>query len=176
MGEQELRPHRCCFTGHRPDKLPIGEEQLCRLLDGAIAQAVQDGFTTFISGMAPGVDICAAELVLRRRASDPRLRLICALPFRDFGMHWKNGWTQRFLAVLRQADLVYHVNKTDFFQEAYQLRNQWMVDHSARVIAVYSGCGGGTRNTIQYAQRCQVPVHILNPARPDLGGIPSPTP
>ena len=29
MHEQELRQHRCCFTGHRPEKLNISEEQLC---------------------------------------------------------------------------------------------------------------------------------------------------
>ena len=162
MGEQELRPHRCCFTGHRPDKLPIGEEQLCRLLDGAIAQAVQDGFTTFISGMAPGVDICAAELVLKRRALDPRLKLICALPFRDFGLHWRDGWTPRFQAVLQQADLVRCVGN-GFSYGAYQRRNQWMVDHCARVIAVYNGQSGGTQNTIDYARRRQVPCVLLEP-------------
>ena len=34
-------------------------------LEAAILQAVDDGFVTFISGMARGVDIWAAEIVLR---------------------------------------------------------------------------------------------------------------
>jgi len=74
MHEQELRKHRCCFTGHRPEKLNISEEQLCVRLGQEIDQAIEDGFTTFISGMAKGVDICAAELVLKRRVSDARLK------------------------------------------------------------------------------------------------------
>ena len=81
MHEQELRQHRCCFTGHRPEKLNISEEQLCVRLGLEIDRAIEDRFTTFISGMAKGVDICAAELVLKRRVSDNRLKLICALPY-----------------------------------------------------------------------------------------------
>lgn len=81
MHEQELRQHRCCFTGHRPEKLNISEEQLCVRLGLEIDRAIEDGFTTFISGMAKGVDICAAELVLKRRVSNDRLKLICALPY-----------------------------------------------------------------------------------------------
>ena len=44
MHEQELRQHRCCFTGHRPEKLNISEEQLCVRLGQEIDQAIEDGF------------------------------------------------------------------------------------------------------------------------------------
>ena len=105
MTEQELRKHRCCFTGHRPEKLQISEEQLCALLGQEINQAIKDGFTTFISGMAKGVDICAAELVLKHRVSDDRLKLICALPYENFGLHWSASWTDRYVEVIRHADI-----------------------------------------------------------------------
>jgi hypothetical protein len=36
-----------------------------------------------------------------------------------------------------------------------------MVDRSARVIAVYNGQPGGTRNTIAYAGRCKVEVRCI---------------
>ncbi len=49
----------CCFTGHRPDKLPWGEDESdprCLRLKRAIAQAVEDvyisGVRHFITGMA----------------------------------------------------------------------------------------------------------------------------
>ena len=44
---------------------------------------------------------------------------------------------------------------------SYQIRNEWMVDHSARVIAVYNDEPGGTRNTIQYAEIQGVNVRLL---------------
>ena len=125
MHEQELRKHRCCFTGHRPEKLNISEEQLCVRLGQEIDQAIEDGFTTFISGMAKGVDICAAELVLKRRVSDARLKLICALPYENFGLHWSTSWTDRYVEVIRHADLVRCISQ-EFSYSTYQRRNEWI--------------------------------------------------
>ena len=42
-------------------------------------------------------------------------------------------------------------------EDVYQLRNQWMIDHSSKVIAVYDGQPGGTRNTIMYAKAHGIP-------------------
>lgn len=41
---------------------------------------------------------------------------------------------------------------------SYQIRNKWMVDHSARVIAIYNGASGGTAKTIAYAEKNGVDV------------------
>ena len=41
------------------------------------------------------------------------------------------------------------------------MRNEWMVDHSGRVIAYYNGTPGGTRNTIEYAKRKNIEVILL---------------
>lgn len=161
MSELELRKHRCCFTGHRPEKLAMTETQVCCLLDEAIRQAVTDGFTTFITGMAKGVDLWAAEIVLRLRKSDSRIKLVCALPHEGFGQHWKGGWTEKFNRVLREADLIRLVQK-EFSYSSYQRRNEWMVDRSSRIIAVYNGAPGGTKNTLDYAAKAGVPCVILD--------------
>lgn len=50
--EAEMRSHRCCFTGHRPEKIGIPEEMVIDLLDKAISEAIRAGYSTFISGMA----------------------------------------------------------------------------------------------------------------------------
>lgn len=142
----------CCFTGHRPEKLHTTESIVCRKLNAAIITALQEGYTTFISGMAKGVDIWAAELVLNHRQSVPDINLVCAVPYKGFGLHWGNGWTDRFQDVLNAADSVEYVC-TAFSRSSYQRRNEWMVDRAALLIAAYTGLSGGTRNTIQYAQR-----------------------
>lgn len=64
MTELEKRLHRCCFTGHRPEKLNSTEEEIKKALLVEINNAIHDGYITFISGMARGVDIWAAELIL----------------------------------------------------------------------------------------------------------------
>ena len=57
MTENEKRMHRCCFTGHRPEKLTAFEAEVRRVLEKEIQQIIADGLIVFISGMVRGVDI-----------------------------------------------------------------------------------------------------------------------
>ena len=159
--ENELRQHRCCFTGHRPEKLTEPENEIIAALHREIVAAVDDGFVTFISGMARGVDIWAAEIVLSLRSEGRPVRLICACPYEGFELQWKEEWQRRYHAILEAADLVKNISPR-YSRSCFQVRNEWMVDHSARVIAVYNGESGGTRNTIVYAEKHGVDVrHVL---------------
>jgi uncharacterized phage-like protein YoqJ len=157
MSEAEKRKHRLCFTGHRPEKLHSDEAAVCTVLSYAIDAAISDGYRTFITGMARGVDIWAAEIVLARKVINPEIRLICALPHPDFDKRWSAAWQARFQTILQQADLVREICPV-YSKASYQIRNEWMVDHSARVIAIYNGASGGTANTIQYAEKNGVEV------------------
>ena len=65
--ETEERLHCCCFTGHRPEKLSLSETEVKPLLEKAIDIAIENGFTTFITGMASGVDIWWLKLCLKRK-------------------------------------------------------------------------------------------------------------
>ncbi len=159
-----MKGKACCFTGHRPSKLGMTEQQLRPLLEEAIRQTVKDGFTTFITGMAMGTDLVAGEIVLQLREQDSRLKLVCALPYPNFGQHWGGGWTKRFQKVLAAADLKRCICPS-FYYASYQLRNEWMVDHASLVIAVYNGQAGGTRNTLDYARKMNVPCRIIKPER-----------
>ncbi|OUQ26179.1 hypothetical protein B5E77_09570 [Lachnoclostridium sp. An131] len=153
--EAELRLHRCCFTGHRPEKLNRSEVEIKKDLEGAILQAIDDGFVTFITGMARGVDIWAGEIILQLRKNNPNLHLIAASPYDGFESRWSADWQRRYKDILDQADLVRFVCN-GYSKSCFQIRNEWMVNRSARVIAVYNGEPGGTRNTIEYAERNKV--------------------
>ena len=163
--EAEMRLRRCCFTGHRPEKLGCSEEEAIRLLHGAIVDAYGSGYRTFLSGMARGVDIWAAEIVLKERAVHKDIHLICALPHPDFETRWKAEWQRRYAAILAKADLVKTICPV-FSMSAYQKRNEWMVDHSALVLALYNSQPGGTANTIAYAKKQGVKVKIITPTSP----------
>lgn len=157
MTEQEMRRHRCCFTGHRPEKLTQPEAVIIAGLEKEILNAIADGFTTYISGMARGVDIWAAEIILRLRSEGHPIRLICASPFEGFERSWSPDWQKRYKVVLKEADLVKYICLV-YSRACFQIRNEWMVDHSARVIAVYNGERGGTKNTIDYAGKKGISV------------------
>lgn len=152
-----MKNQRCCFTGHRPDKLNLNETEVKFLLEKAIDGAIKKGFVTFITGMAMGTDIWAAELVLEKRKYNNNIHLICALPHSNFESGRSYIEKTRFNKILKSADLVKLVNDK-YYSGCYQLRNQWMVDHSALVIAVFNGKKSGTKNTIDYANSVGVPV------------------
>ena len=160
MSEQELRSHRCCFTGHRPEKLKRAEDEIKKGLEEAILKAIRDGYTTFITGMARGVDIWAGQIVLRLRQNNPDLRLIAALPYPGCDNRWPASWRKQFAEVLAVADLVKAISPT-YSMASFQKRDEWLVDQSSRVIAVFDGVPGGTQNTIEYAIGCGVGVEYV---------------
>ena len=150
--ESELRLHRCCFTGHRPHKLNKPEAMVIDALERCIRQAIADGYVTFISGMAWGVDIWAAEIVLKLKHEGHPIHLVAAVPYEGFEKSWDDAWKKRYHVVLAQADIV-KVICPHYHRGCFQVRNEWMVDRSARIIAAYTGEPGGTKNTVDYAAR-----------------------
>lgn len=160
MTEAEKRLKRVCFTGHRPEKLDISENEIKDKLRKAIQQSINDGFTTFISGMARGVDMWSAEIVLEERKKNCDIKIICASPFEGFEKSWGFDEKQRYNNILKNADYIKYVC-SHYSRQCFQIRNVWMVDRSARVIAAYNGESGGTKNTIRYASGCGVPIYNI---------------
>lgn len=161
MVQENQRNSVCCFTGHRPEKLTIPEETLSLMLEQEIRNAIARKFTTFLTGMAKGTDIIAAEILLRLREQDTRLKLICALPYPNFGRRWGGNWMVRSQRILAEADEIRCIC-TSFSYAAYQKRNEWMVDHSSLVIAVFNGEKGGTKNTLDYVRGENVPCILID--------------
>lgn len=157
QSEAVMRLHRCCFTGHRPEKLHRSERKIRIELENEIRKAIQCGYVTFITGMARGVDIWAAEIVLQLKKEHYPIHLICACPYPGFEEAWSAEWRNRYYAVLGKADLIRHISP-QYSRECFQIRNEWMVNHSSRVIAVFNGQPGGTKKTIYYATYQHVSV------------------
>lgn len=160
--EEEKRLRRCCFSGHRPEKLDEPEENVRNWLSEQIDQAIAAGYTTFISGCAMGVDIWAGQLVLQKKEKNPALHLIAATPWPGFSNRWSIDWQQQYSNLLKDADWVVPVCN-HYHNGVFQQRNEWMVDHSNRVIAYYNGAPGGTKNTIDYASGKGIEVVTNNP-------------
>jgi len=157
LTENEKRMHRACFTGHRPEKLTRTEKDIVRDLEKEIRQAIADGLSVFITGMARGVDIWAAQIVLRLRNSGYDIKLICACPYDGFEFGWSKDWQKQYKEILEAADFVKYVCE-GYSRSCFQIRNEWMVNHATRVIAVFNGEKSGTKNTIDYAAKVGVPV------------------
>ena len=158
---QELKNHRCCFTGHRPEKLTADSAIIKEALATEVDKAIADGITEFITGMARGVDLWAAELALERRETNPSISLFCAIPYEGFEKKWSESWQSLYRNILANADGS-KVFQPNFTYTSFQERNRWMVDCSERVIAVFSGEKGGTKNTLDYAYKVGRCIRVID--------------
>ena len=117
--EAELRKHRCAFTGHRPNRLYGCEGDVIVSLRKEILAAIEDGYTTFITGCSTGVDLWAADIVIEMRRQNKELKLICAVPFEGFDSKWPVDWVKHYKMVRKQADWV-EIISPSYSPEAYQ--------------------------------------------------------
>ena len=158
--EEEKRLMRCCFTGHRPEKLNLPADIVCDKLKLAVELAISQGKKTFVCGMARGIDLWAGQVVIEKKRVYPDIKLICATPYVGFERRWDICWQQLYAFISTHADYRVATSKR-YDPSCFQRRNESMVNHSSMVIAAYNGECGGTRNTIKYAREHGVPVHNI---------------
>lgn len=141
------KEHTCCVTGHRDipaDKIQYVQMQLRQEL----LQAIQSGYTHFISGFAAGVDLIFAGIVADLKREYP-ITLEAAIPYPSR----MNTPDEVFQCLLKECDIV-KVHTDRYSKSCYMVRNRYMIDCSALVIAVHDGRkSGGTVATIRYANR-----------------------
>ena len=163
------RGKNCCFTGHRPDKLPWREDESdprCQRLKRSIARAVEDayvvGYRLFISGMAQGSDLYFAEAVLELRQWHEDAQLECALPCETQADRWPEPERERYVSILERCNIETMVQHS-YDRYCMIRRDRYMVDRSSRLIAVYNGVPrGGTYQTLLYATKKGLTAHILD--------------
>lgn len=167
----------CCFTGHRPDKLPWGlNEQdlrcasLKRSLDRELEGLYRRGFRHFISGMAMGCDLYFAEAVLSLREKFPEITVEGAVPCPTQALRWPDLMRRRWQNILDRCDLETVVQQ-NYDRWCMLRRDRYMVDRSAAVLAVFDGTAGGTQYTLNYAMDQNREILLLDPARPEEAAV-----
>ena len=157
MNAEEARRMTCCFTGHRPEKLPWRENEsdpACVCLKRQIAQRLEEfyarGYRHFLSGMARGTDLYFAEAVLALRERRPGVVLEAAVPCPTQTRGWPERERARHEGILDRCDLV-SVVQQHYDRGCMLRRNRYMVVRSSLLLAAYDGRAGGTRYTIGYA-------------------------
>ncbi len=162
----------CCFTGHRPSKLPWGfaeSDPRCQQIKAQMASTLdtlyQKGFRTFISGMALGADLYFAEAVLDLAARRPDVQLEGAVPCRSQADRWPEPQRRRWRSLLNRCHIETLVQECYDRQCMYR-RDRYMVDRSSAILALFDGSQGGTQYTLNYAASRHLSIILLDPHRP----------
>jgi uncharacterized phage-like protein YoqJ len=172
-----------CFTGHRPNKLggydwnnPIMQKLKNQLLNVINTLVIRHGITRFISGGALGTDQAAFWCVHLMKQKHPYIQNIVAVPFEKQDQYWRNEHKYWYRKMLEKADEVVYVDTLEdyrdpqvpigeYSKQKMHKRNEYMVDHSGIIVAVFDGSKGGTYQCLYYARTSYVnqPIWLLNP-------------
>ena len=171
-----MQKHKAlAFTGHRPESLPFGENELSAsairvkaMLADEIMRCAAQGYDTFLAGGACGGDILFAEQVLFVKGLEypdirleyPDIRLITVVPHEGQANNWTEAWRERYFRILEYSSDVVTL-EMHYSSGCYHARNRYLVDHADSVLALYNGSPtGGTAYTVKYAFR--MVLRIMN--------------
>ncbi len=160
--------HTVCFTGHRPEKLPdMGDcgspviSAIKSMLYSEISDAVSEGFTSFMTGMARGIDLWAGEAVADMILSGSNLHIIPVFPHKGYEKRYSaDDRTIADKILSLSEDAVYLAEH--YYKGCMAVRNRYLVDHSSELIAVVSDYKSGTGQTIRYASSAGLKKRIID--------------
>lgn len=144
------------FTGHRH----YGGDANERIYD-RLEELYSQGYRCFLSGMAWGFDLAAAEQVIRLQELHPDITLVIVEPYADFRKLFRGEDARRYDAIANSATQRVVVGD-DKGRESYFQRNKYLVEHSSLLVAWWNGQKrSGTAYTVKYALREGVSVENL---------------
>lgn len=166
--EVKMKEIDCCFTGHRPNKLKgydaeNNKELLWRLHAEIVNHIENKGVTTFINGVALGIDMWSAKIVLKLKEKYPYIRLVSAVPCQNHSCKWNSKDRELWQEIIDESDVVVYVSDEPYAPYLMMKRNKYMVDRSQYVIAVWDGTKGGTGNCVKYAEKINREITIIKP-------------
>jgi uncharacterized phage-like protein YoqJ len=162
--------YTACFTGHRKLNGQY-EGGIWQKLSGHMAEVVipkltkEYGVGKYISGMALGVDMLAAESVLyNKHRLHTTLELHAAVPYRDQYKIWSMRQQKRYHRILERCDVVHNLYGLHHKINKLHRRNTWMINESNYVVAFWDGTeSGGTFNCYSHAKKKNKSIIVINP-------------
>lgn len=157
---------KICITGHGPNKMygyDIYNKKWTKLKEKFKKLLVKNNCDEAITGMALGVDTVFALAALELREEGNEIKLHCAIPCRNQSCKWNKGSVVLYNYILSKADIVKLVSDEEYKPWLMQKRNEYMIDLSDKVIAVWDGSKGGTFNCVSYAEKCNKEIIRIFP-------------
>lgn len=130
--------------------------QLMKMLE---REYLDNGITTFITGMALGFDILCAVIVIELKQKYPDVRLIAALPFIEQADKYSPEDKIQYRRLIDNADFTIAIGGYTYSNEAFHSRNDFMITNASKIIAYHNGKSrSGTGSTIRKAGELGIEV------------------
>ena len=136
----------CCFTGHRVIKKDFDIENLEKI----IKKVIKNGYKTFLVGMALGFDTLVFQTLLNFKQYN--IDIIACVPCKEQNKYFNKDQKTTYRELIEKADKVVYVSD-EYFDGCMQKRNRYMVDNSSILIAYLYSNMGGTKYTVNYAEK-----------------------
>ena len=158
----DIDPSRAAaFSGYRKEKIKLTEtdadytsvrERIVRRTASAVLLLHDQGYDTFLCGIATGFDLWAGLAVLSLKKQLTDLRLIAVVPYRGQANGFSYEFKELYSEVLAAADcrVCLHQN---FTRSCFHERNRAMLDHASALVCYYDGQSGGTAYTVDLARK-----------------------
>jgi len=155
-------------TGHRPNKLPdfgydYSNPKWLMLKETFKKILISYNCTEAVCGMALGVDTVFAIAVLELKKEGYPIKLHCAIPCLNQSCRWPAKSQKQYDEILAKADVVKVVTEEKYSPYLMQVRNEYMVDISDIMVAVWDGTAGGTGNCVNYIADKHKPMIWIKP-------------
>lgn len=163
----------CAVTGHRPTRFKFkykentaGCKRLKKRLHDQFVLLYEKGVHRFYVGGALGVDIWAAEILLRMKEQPEfeDINLTVVLPFEGHDAKWDDRSKARMRFIRDHAGVIVVDNIPD--AESYLKRNRYMVDRADYLVAVYDNdqtVRSETMQTVNYAKKKGLLITFIHP-------------
>ena len=146
-------------SGHRPSTLDVDYDEIHEPIFNKLKELLKElKPEKAITGMALGTDTYAALACI-----ELNIPFMAAIPFIAQYNVWPDECKRAYYKILDKASEIKVISGGSYADWKYQKRNEFMVDNSDLLIAVFDGSEGGTSNCVDYALKNNKKVIIINP-------------
>lgn len=155
------------ITGHRPTNIggyKIPNPTYTKIYDQVLNTFKEINPKCIISGMALGTDQLAVKVAI-----ESGIPFIACVPFIGQESIWPAESQKEYQRLLSLAQEVVIVSPGSYSAQKLMIRNQWIVENSDEILAVWNGqTQGGTYSCVQLAQKAISSgllnkLHIIDP-------------
>lgn len=125
------------FTGHRSERI-LQVRMLYLYLDivSQVRRLYSLGYRYFLSGMAEGFDLLAAQAVADLKMKYTDIRLIAVVPFRRQSDRYRPENKSLYDRIMKTADETV-ILREDYCKGCFHHRNDYLIDNSEIVLAYW---------------------------------------